>query len=191
MGDEVSTDGPSPGLPTREELNESTDNTNGVDREDARANSASPDEASIRVEERSDGIDPKIDDLAQAQSLSVGAIHKHYCKDLLESANTLQSICNVQDTSITLIEYKEKVLVELRESYQLEEILDEAQRYYNKLVGLKTEMAALSKKSRELTRRAAYVKSVQEKERAKKEQERRRLERIEQDLAPRYSSDLA
>ena len=85
-------------------------------------------EAQIEADVEVHLSDAGSDELSRAHALSVGAIHKHYCNDLLEAANTLQSICNVQDTSIALVESKEKVIVELRESYQLEEILEEAQR---------------------------------------------------------------
>ncbi|OQR70976.1 hypothetical protein BIW11_01594 [Tropilaelaps mercedesae] len=117
-------------------------------------------------------------------------LHSHYTRELLEAAMTLQSLCNVQDTSIGLIENRHRELIDIRETYQLEEVIEEAQSYYNKVLRLKKEMAALSAKSKELAKRAAHVKDVRAKEQAKRDEERKRVEQIEKDLAPRYASGL-
>lgn len=65
---------------------------------------------------------------AQAVTQCARIINQHYGRELIEAATTLQSLCNVQDTSLGLIENRHSELVDIRETYQLEEVIEEAQR---------------------------------------------------------------
>lgn len=130
-------------------------------------------------------------DCAEAITRCARVVKQHYGEDLMEAATTLQSLCNVQDTSLELIENRHRELVDIRETYQLEEVIEETQNYYNKMLRLKKEMLALTAKSKELTKRAAYVRDVRAKEQAKKDEERKRIEQLEKELEPRYASGLS
>lgn len=86
-----------------------------------------------------------------------------------------------------LVENRQKELKDVREAYLIDEAIEESSRYHKKLLQLKKDMAQLTAKSKDLEKRALYVKSVKVKEERKMELERERQSQIERDLAPRYA----
>lgn len=65
----------------------------------------------------------------RAMSQCSRVLNHHYGREILDAASMLQSLCNVQDTSLDIIENRHREIIDIRETYQLEEIIDEAQRF--------------------------------------------------------------